>query len=101
MSPKQKMWHEIAVAYDTAPWARTDRQDLLTRCGLCRAVSLTDESLGYDEVYRALYEAGWCSLDRLHADYRTPAGDRVRAGLAALFAAMTDREREQAMGRAI
>lgn len=83
-------WRIIAEAFDTPREKRTLSQTDLTSYGLCYAwMSLTDASP----------VALWTFFGRCAfiARIRSRRGDAIRATLAGLFAAMTERERREVL----
>lgn len=110
LSHKQRMWEEIAAAFETEPTERSAKQQSLAAHGLCLAVYSYQKSArrkyGLHRLIAAAFnDAGWLTWG-IGGIYLSPpprwgSTDIARAGLAALFAAMTDVERERTFGYAI
>lgn len=86
-----RQWAEIAIAFDTPPGERTERQGWIAYMGLCAAVEHVSGQNIYDEMFDFLGRS-------VIGEYRTPRTDTLRASLAALFAAMTQAERREVLG---
>lgn len=96
-----KQWAEISIAFDTPPERRTERQRYLASHGLCDArawISGRYDDSGYQNFCLAIMRFCECRSVFL-APRRCPEGDTLRASLAALFAAMTQSERDEVLGR--
>jgi hypothetical protein len=99
MTEKQRYWLEIGEAYETPPEHRTGDQRELTYSGLCFACSVRSDNR----------QGAYCIIDnfRRSCGYvdglsyncwprrQTTEGDSFRATMAFLFAAMSNKDRNE------
>ena len=88
------IWTEIALAYETPPKLRTDKQYHVARGGLCGACLECDRGGGAGNL---MSEMCWCfglksGYSWIWCPFNTPESDHLRATFAAMFAAMTIKE---------
>ena len=96
MTSDSAKWLEIAKAYDTPIGKRTYRQKDITYSGLCNAGEVM--GMSYWTASSLLRGMGW-GRDGEATGFAFRIGGKQSDGLrcmyAALFAAMTDKEREE------
>ena len=101
MTKRQELWLEIAEAFGTPRNERTERQDRLTRHGLCWAIStsrggsldLVDDLVLFEPEYAKQYNYFWFPKDEDH--------DAERSTFACLMAALSDEDyKELTQGKA-
>lgn len=93
-----KQWAEVSIAFDTPPGERTEGQAYIARSGLCRASRIVSGRAGL-----FVFIERFCGRSALRYGgvYLAPFnrnGDLLRASLAALFAAMSQKERREVLG---